>query len=66
MVNCYYEDFYKDVRKCQLKCCWISFLGGYGERDHLTRMASDLRKMMTKLCLKVHMKSDSAIELAFP
>lgn len=41
-------------------------LGGYGERDHLTRMASDLRKMMTKLCLKVHMKSDSAIELAFP
>lgn len=40
-------------------------LGGYGERDHLTRMASDLRKMMTKLCLKVHMKSDSAIELAF-
>lgn len=40
--------------------------GGYGERDHLTRMASDLRKMMTKLCLKVHMKSDFAIELAFP
>lgn len=28
MVNCYYEGFYKDVRKCQLKCCWISFLGG--------------------------------------
>lgn len=28
MVNCYYEDFYKDVRKCQLKRCWISFLGG--------------------------------------
>ena len=41
-------------------------LGGDGERAHLTRMASDLRKMMTKLCLKVHMKSDFAIELAFP
>lgn len=31
-----------------------------------TGMASYLRKMMTKLCLKVHMKSDSVIELAFP
>lgn len=31
MVNCYYEGFYKDVRKCQLKCCWISFLGGWRE-----------------------------------
>lgn len=41
-------------------------LGVLWREDHLTRMASYLRKMMTKLCLKVHMKSDSVIELAFP
>ena len=38
----------------------------YRARNHLTRIASYLRKMMTKLCIKIHMKSDSAIELAFP
>ncbi len=38
----------------------------YRARNHLTRIASYLRKMMTKLCIKIHMKSDSAIESAFP
>ena len=33
----------------------------YRARNHLTRIASYLRKMMTKLCIKIHMKSDSAI-----
>ena len=33
----------------------------YRARNHLTRIASYLRKMMTKLCIKVHMKSGSAI-----
>ena len=27
---------------------------------------SYLRRMMTKLCIKIHMKFDSAIESAFP
>ena len=38
----------------------------YRARNHLTRIASYVRKMMTKLCIKIHMKSDSAIESAFP
>ena len=29
-------------------------------------MASYLRSMSTTLCIKIHMKSDSAIESAFP
>ena len=33
----------------------------YRARNHLTRIASYLRKMMTKLCIKINMKSDSAI-----
>ena len=33
----------------------------YRARNHLTRIASYLRKMMTKLCIKIHMKSGSAI-----
>ena len=33
----------------------------YRARNHLTRIASYLRKMMTKLCIKIHVKSDSAI-----
>ena len=33
----------------------------YRARNHLTRIASYLRRMMTKLCIKVHMKFDSAI-----
>ena len=33
----------------------------YRARNHLTRIASYLRRMMTKLCIKIHMKSDSAI-----
>ena len=38
----------------------------YKARNHLTRIASYLRRMMTKLCIKIHMKFDSAIESAFP
>ena len=38
----------------------------YRARNHLTRIASYLRKMMTKPCIKIHVKSDSAIESAFP
>ena len=33
----------------------------YRARNHSTRIASYLRRMMTKLCIKIHMKSDSAI-----
>ena len=33
----------------------------YRARNHLTRIASYLRRMMTKLCIKIHMKFDSAI-----
>ena len=33
----------------------------YRARNHLTRIASYLRRMMTKLCIKIHMKSNSAI-----
>ena len=33
----------------------------YRARNHLTRIANYLRKMMTNLCIKIHMKSDSAI-----
>ena len=42
----------------------LAFL--YRARNHLTRIASYVRMMMTKLCIKIHMKSDSAIESAFP
>ena len=35
-------------------------------RNNLTRIASYLRKGMTKLCIKILVKSDSAIESAFP
>ena len=35
-------------------------------RNNLTRIASYLRKVMTKLCIKILVKSDSAIESAFP
>ena len=38
----------------------------YRARNQLTRIASYLRRMMTKLCIKIHMKFDSAIESAFP
>ena len=38
----------------------------YRARNHLTRIASYVRKMMTKLCIKILVKSDSAIESAFP
>ena len=35
-------------------------------RNNLTRIASYLRKVMTKLWIKILVKSDSAIESAFP
>ena len=35
-------------------------------RNNLTRIASYLRKTMTKLCIKILIKADSAIESAFP
>ena len=35
-------------------------------RNNLARIASYLRKVMTKLCIKILVKSDSAIESAFP
>ena len=35
-------------------------------RNNLTRIASYLRKAMTKLCIKILVESDSAIESAFP
>ena len=34
-------------------------------RNNLTRIASYLRKVMTKLCIKILVKTDSAIESAF-
>ena len=42
----------------------LEFLGM--ARNHLTRIASYLRKVMTKLCIKILVESDSAIESAFP
>ena len=35
-------------------------------RNNLTRIASYLRKAMTKLCIKILVEFDSAIESAFP
>ena len=35
-------------------------------RNNLTRIASYLRRVMTKLYIKILLKSDSAIESAFP
>ena len=38
----------------------------YMTRNNLTRIASYLRKAMTKSCIKILVESDSAIESAFP
>ena len=38
----------------------------YRARRQGTRIARYLRRMSTTLCIKIHMKSDSAIESAFP
>ena len=35
-------------------------------RNNLTRIASYVRKAMTKLCIKILVESDSVIESAFP
>ena len=42
----------------------LEFLGI--ARNNLTRIASYIRKAMTKLCIKILMEADSAIESAFP
>ena len=42
----------------------LEFLGI--ARNNLTRIASHLRKVMTKLCIKILVEADSAIESAFP
>ena len=42
----------------------LEFLGI--ARNNLTRIASYLRKAMTKLCIKFLVEADSAIESAFP
>ena len=42
---------------------WIFF---YRARRQGARIASYLRRMSTTLCIKIHMKSDSVIESAFP
>jgi hypothetical protein len=42
----------------------LEFLGI--ARNNLTQIASYLRKAMTKLCIKILVKADSAIESAFP
>ena len=42
----------------------LEFLGI--ARNNLTRIASYLRKVMTKLCIKILVEADSAIESAFP
>ena len=38
----------------------------YRARRQGARIASYLRRMSTTLCIKIHMKSDSVIESAFP
>ena len=38
----------------------------YIARNNLTRIASYLRKAMTKLCIKILVESDFAIESVFP
>ena len=35
-------------------------------RNNLTRIASYVRKAMTKLCIKILVEADSAIESVFP
>ena len=57
-------SFFKETLIKSLPDFILGFL--YRARNHLTRIASYLRKMMTKPCIKIHVKSDSAIESAFP
>ena len=66
-----FEDFARNddtrktipaLRKTLIKSLPNFILGLlYRARNHSTRIASYLRRMMTKLCIKIHMKSDSAI-----
>ena len=53
------ETLIKSLSDFTLEFLWIA-------RNNLTRIASYLRKGMTKLCIKILVKADSAIESAFP
>ena len=54
--------FYHVARETLIQSLSDFILGFlYRARNHLTRIASYLRKMMTKLCIKIYMKSGSAI-----
>ena len=56
------HPFYHASRETLIQSLSDFILGFlYRARNHLTRIASYLRKMMTKLCIKIHMKSGSAI-----
>ena len=51
--------FFRETLIKSLSDFILGFL--YRARNHPTRIASYLRRVMTKLCIKMHMKSDSAI-----
>ena len=55
---------FKEIRIKSLSDFILGFL--YRARRQGARIASYFRKMMTKLCIKTHMESDSAIESVFP
>lgn len=46
----------------------LDFIFGflYRTRRHSMRIASYLKRMSTTLCIRIHMKPDSAMESAFP
>ena len=56
--------FLKETRIKSLADFILEFL--YMARNNLTRIASYLRKAMTKLCIKFLVEADSAIESVFP
>ena len=59
-----YEKTVRETLIQSLSDFTLEFL--YMTRNSLTRIASYLRKAMTKSCIKILVKSDSAIESAFP
>ena len=58
------KDGVKETLIKSLSAFTLEFL--FIARNNLTRIASYLRKAMTKLCIKILVKADSAIESAFP
>ena len=55
------------LKKHGINRCQVLLLDSYIWRGiKLTRIASSLRKAMTKLCIKNPVEADSAIESAFP